>query len=276
MESGGYEELGIAAALSRPWDYPTACDELSAMLRLGYSHLSKPLQFLVFQDTLLAFRILPDIQTGYGVAATNSLLQAAEAVLPKQKKAAAVSEFKRSVVAHKRRSKSNYDGDTVELSQDVLICLFSFLDMRSLVAAGLVCKSWNSAAKENTLWKIEYSLFFGSSGVKEIDTPYDFDWQDCFQEKYKAELAVGAPTNRAVCMNCHSVVWLSTLTSRAPHSCAKLGQNEPKLKLISPRKFPKHVLGEDLWSELGFDSDDQDSDSDEISRSQYRFRKLWA
>lgn len=50
------------------------------------------------------------IQTTYGVAAANSLLQAAEAVLPKQKKAAAVSEFKHSVVAHKRRSKSNYDG----------------------------------------------------------------------------------------------------------------------------------------------------------------------
>ena len=30
--------------------------------------------------------------------------------------------------------------DTMELSQDVLICLFSFLDLQLLVAAGLVCK----------------------------------------------------------------------------------------------------------------------------------------
>ncbi|XP_078151307.1 F-box protein At5g52880-like [Carex rostrata] len=186
MESGGYEELGIAAALSRPWDYPTACDDLSGMLRLVYSHLPKRLQFLIFQDTLFALRILPDIQTTYGVAAANSLLQAAEAVLPKQKKAAAVSEFKHSIIAHKRHSKSHhYDGDIVDLPHDLLVNVFSFLNMRSRVAASLVCRSWNSAANETTLWKIDYSIFFGSSDVKEIDTPYDFDWKGTFREKYK-------------------------------------------------------------------------------------------
>lgn len=46
------------------------------------------------------------VQTGYGISSANVLLQAAEAALPKQKKALAVSEFKHAAVAYKRRSKS--------------------------------------------------------------------------------------------------------------------------------------------------------------------------
>ena len=52
--------MGIAAALSRPWDYPTACGELAALLRLGYADLPKAAQALVASDVLLAFRLLPE------------------------------------------------------------------------------------------------------------------------------------------------------------------------------------------------------------------------
>ncbi|CAN6327538.1 unnamed protein product [Urochloa humidicola] len=100
-----YREMGIAAALSRPWDYPTACGELASLLRLGYADLPKVAQALVAADVLLAFRLLPDVQTGYALSAANVLIQAVEVALPKQKKAQAVSEFKRSVVAHKRRAR---------------------------------------------------------------------------------------------------------------------------------------------------------------------------
>ena len=55
-----YGEMGIAAALSRPWDYPTACGELAALLRLGYADLPKAAQALVASDVLLAFRLLPE------------------------------------------------------------------------------------------------------------------------------------------------------------------------------------------------------------------------
>jgi hypothetical protein len=48
---------------------------------------------------------LYSVQTGYSVTAANNLLQAAEAALPKQKKAQAASEFKHYVVAHKRLAK---------------------------------------------------------------------------------------------------------------------------------------------------------------------------
>lgn len=52
------------------------------------------------------------VQTGYGISSANILLQAAEVMLPKQKKALAVSEFKHAVVAHKRRSRAHEDGGT--------------------------------------------------------------------------------------------------------------------------------------------------------------------
>jgi hypothetical protein len=55
-----YREMRIGAALSRPWDYPTACGELAALLRLGYADLPKAAQALVASDVLLAFRLLPE------------------------------------------------------------------------------------------------------------------------------------------------------------------------------------------------------------------------
>lgn len=131
--------MGIGAALSRPWDYPTACGELAALLRLGYADLPKTAQALVASDVLLAFRLLPDVQTGYAVSTANVLLQAVEVALPKQKKAQAVSEFKHSIIAHKRRARVQQNSGSLDMPQDILVHIFSFLDMHSLVAAGLVC-----------------------------------------------------------------------------------------------------------------------------------------
>ncbi|RLM98093.1 F-box protein [Panicum miliaceum] len=47
----------------------------------------------------------PLVMTGYALSAANTLLQVVEVALPKQKKAQAVSEFKHSVIAHKRRAR---------------------------------------------------------------------------------------------------------------------------------------------------------------------------
>ncbi|XP_073109101.1 F-box protein At5g52880 isoform X2 [Elaeis guineensis] len=165
-----YEELGLAEALLRPYDYPTACRELGLILRLAYGKLSKGLQSIVFRDTLSAFRLLPQVQTGNGISSANILLQAAEVVLPKQKKALAVSEFKHAVVAHKRRSRAHEDGGSMQLPHDVLVHIFSFLDMRSLVTASSVCWAWNSAASDGTLWQLQYSLLFGEYDVSCLQT----------------------------------------------------------------------------------------------------------
>lgn len=47
--------------------------------------------------------------------AANALLQAAEAALPKQKRALAITEFKHAVVAHKRRLKVQKDEEEGEV-----------------------------------------------------------------------------------------------------------------------------------------------------------------
>ena len=46
------------------------------------------------------------MQTPTAIHAANTLLQAVESALPKQKKAMAVTEFKHAMVTHKRHSKS--------------------------------------------------------------------------------------------------------------------------------------------------------------------------
>lgn len=54
-----YRKLGIRDALSRHCDYSHACTDLNSILRCAYIKLPKNLQALVFQDTLAAFRLLP-------------------------------------------------------------------------------------------------------------------------------------------------------------------------------------------------------------------------
>ncbi|KAH9309595.1 hypothetical protein KI387_037506 [Taxus chinensis] len=135
-----YEELELRVALARRWDYVEACKELAVILRGAYSKLSKNLQALIFQDTLAAFRLLPEAETSQRILAANLLLQAAEASLPKQKKALAITEFKHAAVALRRRSKfRSQETEPLQLTSDVLIYIFDLLDVRSLVSAGLVC-----------------------------------------------------------------------------------------------------------------------------------------
>ncbi|KAF8727335.1 hypothetical protein HU200_018937 [Digitaria exilis] len=271
--------MGVAAALSRPWDYPTACGELAALLRLGYADLPKAAQALVVSDVMLAFRLLPDVQTGYAINAANALLQAVEVALPKQKKAQAVSEFKHSVIAHKRRARVQQDSGSAHIPQDVLVHIFSFLDMRSLVAAGLVCWSWNSAANDGDLWKMNYSLFFGLchlsgnsivvSGVQNshdlvqtsthsVSIDPNYRWKESFRNNYAENVSWKFASNRAICGHCRSVIWLSNLTCASPHHCPKNGSDEVKLQPLLPDTVAKYISHDDDPAASSSESDDTD------------------
>ncbi|CAL4902160.1 unnamed protein product [Urochloa decumbens] len=270
-----YREMRIAAALSRPWDYPTACGELAALLRLGYADLPKAAQALAAADVLLAFRLLPDVQTGYALSAANALLQAVEVALPKQKKAQAVSEFKHSVITHKRRARAQQNSGLPHIPQDVLVHIFSFLDMHSLVAAGLVCWSWNSAANDSDLWKMNYSLFFRIShlscngipvcGVQNsrdsVSVDTNFGWKESFHSKYAECVSWKFASNRAICRHCRSVIWLSNLTCAAPHHCPKNARDEVKLQPLLPDTVAKYILHDDDLAASSSENDDTD-DSD--------------
>ncbi|AQK87769.1 F-box protein [Zea mays] len=246
-----YREMGIGAALSRPWDYPTACGELAALLRLGYADLPKAAQALVASDVLLAFRLLPDVQTGYAVSTANVLLQAVEVALPKQKKAQAVSEFKHSIIAHKRRARVQQISGSPHIPQDILVHIFSFLDMHSLVAAGLVCWyfSFLPSANDNKLWKMNYSIFFGLSHLSCNNIPVS----ECASWKFVS--------NRALCAHCRSVIWLSNLTCASPHHCPKNRHHEVKLRPLLPDTVAKYILRvEDLAASSSESDDTDDSD----------------
>lgn len=270
-----YREMGIGAALSRPWDYPTACGELAALLRLGYADLPKTAQALVASDVLLAFRLLPDVQTGYAVSTANVLLQAVEVALPKQKKAQAVSEFKHSIIAHKRRARVQQNSGSLDIPQDILVHIFSFLDMHSLVAAGLVCWSWNSAANDNKLWKMNYSIFFGLSHLSCNNIPVSgvqysmnsvsdyptLSWKESFHSKYEECASWKFASNRALCAHCRSVIWLSNLTCASPHRCPKNRQDEAKLRPLLPDTVAKYILHVEDIAASSSESDDTD-DSD--------------
>ncbi|KAG8652973.1 hypothetical protein MANES_06G154300v8 [Manihot esculenta] len=204
-----YQKLAFKEALSRIHHYPVACKDLSFILREAYQKLPKNLQSVVYQDTLTAIRLLPEIQTCSAVSAAHLLLRSAEAVLPKQRKILAVTEFKHSKVAHKRRSKAHQEEETpaaTELPQDVLLHIFSFLDIQSLVSVSLVSWSWNFAAHNNQLWHSLYAIFFGSKCdtmlqngrqgenkeftllQEHADARTSIDWREAFKRKYMGML----------------------------------------------------------------------------------------
>lgn len=286
--------MGIAAALSRPWDYPTACRELAELLRHGYADLPKAAQALAVADVLVAFRLLPDVQTEHALAAANGLLLAVEASLPKQKKSQAVSEFKCSVILHKRRAKVQQEPGPPHIPNDVLIHIFSFLDTRSLVAASLVCWPWNSSANDNKLWKMNYSLFFSTSHLSSNSTPVssgvqnshglfvqnnadpvfddpNLNWKEVFHNKHAEYKSWSSASNRAICRQCRSILWLSNLTCAAPHHCPKKGKDEAKVMPMLPYAVACYILNAHDRSSSSSDSDDTDSDSENNVP-----RRLWS
>ncbi|CAL9164119.1 F-box protein At5g52880 [Musa acuminata AAA Group] len=291
-----YEKLGLVEALSRAHDYPSACHELGLILRLAYADLPKNLQSVVFQETLSAFRLLPEVQTGHGLSSANVLLQAAEVALPKQKKALAVSEFKHAAVAHKRRSRAHHDGGSVVLPYDLLVHIFSFLDLRSLASVGLVCWAWNTAAIDNGLWQMLYSNLFGNystctskeqdhklvpdgkdvvfHGGMGVDPTININWKEAVRRKCEGVSSWKFLPNRVVCGHCQSIIWSSGITCRTSHECSKIGNQKLNIRPISPCKVVEYLLGEIELAVMSSDTDD--SDSDGPSPSTQHLPRLWA
>lgn len=283
-----YEKLGIGESLPRIYQYPLACREISIILRGAYSKLPKSLQSLVFQHTLTAFRLLPLMQTQNAVSAANLLIQSAEAVLPKQKKVLAVTEFKHAKVAHKRRCKDRQEEGSIQLPQDVVVHIFSFLDLQSLLSAASVCRLWNSAASDNHLWHLQHVMYFGDSnncskgrGLQrygilendehmqlqlEVDAGTNTDWRDTFKKACKGNSLKKLTSYRGYCGHCDAVVWLSNMKCSNKH--CRLNSKNQQIKHISLEQIVVYILH---GSPFMIPSSDSDSDSDEES-----FRKLWA
>lgn len=258
-----YQKLGLRETLTVSYRYPLACRELSVILRVAYSQSPKPLQSLLLQDTIAAFRLLPQMQTQNAVSAAKLLSESAMAALPKQKRVLAATEFKQAKVAYKRRAKIQLEGkELVQLPQDVLVHLFSLLDMQSLVSAGMVCRSWNVAANENSLWQLHHNTHFGDSeSILKIEglqcgnaaEDVNYDWKDAFRRAYSG--LSSWRNNRGYCGHCNSIVWLRNL--KCPNEHSKQGSGDQQLRPIAPSEIVLYIL-EDKWLSDGDSESDED------------------
>ncbi|XP_052176345.1 F-box protein At5g52880 isoform X4 [Diospyros lotus] len=257
-----YEELGIGESLPRVYQYPIACRELSLILRSAYSKLSKNLQSLIFRDTLSAFHLLPQIQTQSAVSAANLLMQSADAVLPKQKRVLAATEFKHAKVAHKRRCKDRQEEGLSQLPPDVLVHIFSFLDLPSLLSAASVCcnKDWRPEScgmREND----EHQQFEGDSNIGT-----SIDWRDTFKKASEGHSSKTFIYYRGYCGQCSAVVWLSNM--KCCNQPCKLNSGNQQIKPVSPEQIVEYISNGTL-SVMYSSESDSDSDGEHIS-------KLWA
>ncbi|KAK8521246.1 hypothetical protein V6N13_077365 [Hibiscus sabdariffa] len=269
-----YQKLCIEESVPRMYRYPIACEELSFIIRGAYSKLPKHLQSLIFQHTLAAIRLLPEMQTGSAVAAAHLLLQSAEAAFPKQKKSLVVTEFKQAKVAHKRRSKAHREEKgPAQLPQDVLVHIFRLLDLQSLISAGLVCWSWNFAANDNQLWELQYTIFFsrsvneGRTSLEEnVISRTNIDWKETFKRAYKGTRSKKLMSGRGYCAYCDTIVWLKNL--KCSNSRCELKNESPRIKPISPHQVVHYVM-DGYISDISSSDSDSESDEELVSR-------LWA
>lgn len=260
-----YKKLGLRESIGRIYQYALACKELSLILSLSFSKLPKNLQFLIFDDTLTAFRTLPEMQTKSAIEAANLLLQASEAALPMQKRALAAKEFKHAMVAHKRRWKVRQEGEGIsQLPQDVLVHIFSFLDLRSFVSAALVCRSWNGATDHGTGQQVEKKC---THLQDDVVTRVGIDWREAFKRAYEGIFSKKFITSsRGYCRHCNAIVWLNDMKFNNEH-CRPSCKNH-QIKPVSTQKIVEFVMeGYLLW----ISSSESDSDSEETSNS-----RLWA
>ncbi|KAM7273369.1 hypothetical protein ACFE04_028033 [Oxalis oulophora] len=286
-----YQNLNITESLSKIHRYPIACEELSSIIRISYKSLPKNVQSLLFQDIINAFRLLPNMQTSSAVSAAHLLFQSADAALPKQKRSLAISEFKQAKVALKRNIKARRQEEresSSQLPEDVLVHIFSSLDMQSLVFVSQVCWLWNLAASDNHLWKLQYNSFFGdpdnctktvghpnakelghkgnTNASEDMVSTTSFDWKEAFKRSYIGKSSKWLYSNRGYCGTCDTIVWLNNMKCFNELSGIKSANHH--IKPVSHNQVVEYLIDDNF---SGRTSSDSESESDEESTS-----ILWA
>ncbi|KGN49912.1 F-box protein At5g52880 isoform X1 [Cucumis sativus] len=269
-----YHKLCLMDFLAKSYSYPLACKELSFLIRGAFIKLPKNLQSLIYEHIITAFHLLPEMQTSSAASAARLLARAVEAALPKQKRNSVIVEFKKAMVVHKRRTKAHQEEKgSCQLPQDVLLHIFRFIDVQSLVSAGLVCRSWNVAAEDEYLWQLQYTTFFvcsddNSKSINDKDSEDGFassstprvDWKEEFKKAYVGNSLGRNTYGRGYCKHCDTIVSFSTLRCPNDHGRNKNTQIKP----LSINQVVEYVLNG--ASELIYSSDSEtDSDEDVIS-----------
>ncbi|CAO2821239.1 unnamed protein product [Amaranthus hypochondriacus] len=141
--------------------------------------------------------------------------------------------------------------------------------MQSLVSAGIVCWSWNTAANDNYLWQLHYITHFGDGEIipkqkghqsHNFSADANYDWKEAFQRGY-----LGLPSwrnmyNRGFCGFCNSIVWLNNLNCPKAHLSTIIRRGFQPLKPLSPHQLVRYILENDTSWKYSLDSD---TESDE-------------
>lgn len=206
-----YQSLKLRDAISRRNDYVEACKELQGILKAVYKSAPKPLQSILYEDVVHAFRSLPEMENKQQLEAARLLLQTVEDVFPKQRRASAALQHKIAMITWHRQFK--YPEPLPECSQlsgDTLLHVFEYLDPQSLAIASAVCRTWNVAATDNALWCNQFkSLFAAKGSLEPQEVPVGF-WYETFKafidiKEHREKLFF---SNRAFCSVCQKVLWL--------------------------------------------------------------------
>ncbi|KAM3381902.1 F-box protein like [Capsicum galapagoense] len=156
-----------------------------------------------------------------------------------------------------------------QLPQDVLVHVFGFLDLKSVLTASLVCRSWSVAASDNYLWQLIHISFFGKSSDNPniirltygVDTPVNtvaanLDWKDAFKQAYRG-ISIKATSQRDFCKRCKSFVWLSN--SKCSNGCYGKISDEHQIMPVSLKQIVDYVTMEYSIPCLDCDRDSDDS-----------------
>ncbi|CAN7139650.1 F-box protein At5g52880 [Brassica rapa] len=276
-----YQNLMVGDGLSDHHRYPFACNELISMIDLGYSRLPKDVKAFIFQDCLSAFRLLPEMNTTAAVSAANLLVKSVESAFPKQKKNLAIVQFKQAKVALKRRTKSHEESrDTPSLPQDVLVHIFSLLDVSSLISSSQVSRSWNLATHEGSLWRSLFNLHFSHDVLTHIHP--GFDWREAFKnECIVYNLSKMLRSGRGYCSYCDTLVWHDNF--RCPKKQCQFESGKEQLDPILTHQVVNYLLGitsssdeSNLDESDSVDSGSTESDSVESDSDDGDGPGLWA
>jgi hypothetical protein len=173
--------------------------------------------------------------------------------------------------------------DIPSLPQDILIHIFSFLEISSLVSSAQVsryfllyistlqsllhllffflllicfvssvCSSWNQATHENSLWQSQFDLHFNHKVLIRMQS--DIDWREAFKKAYiAANSSEALRSGRGYCSYCDSIVWHENL--RCLNKQCRLKSGNKPLDLITTHQVVNYLLG--------IESSDDESESDD-------------
>lgn len=282
-----YEALEIRAALSRRVDFEQACNELTLILQRGYGRAPKKLQSIFFEDALFAIQRLYELETSQHLSALTKLVQAAENVLPRQRKTHLLGDFKHAVVMHRRRNKCIESEVCCDFSKDILVDIFGHLDAQSLARAASVCRLWKTAADDELIWKNLFDNSFrdsiydklsGSEQVPQLSVSagkticnQSISWKNLFKDNVTRHPSWFYASNRAFCMICDRPIWLESGGKRT-RVCSISNSGHYKLKPLLPIQVLQFLLKEDLTSGSS-SSSDSDSDFEDVRTN---ISRLWS